>query len=509
VKVVYEGKGRPTHLVASFDLHGVVYGSLKDLSDALLLRTYYNSAARKLEVKGSQYRVKVSANNPFVVISDKSNNLTTYQLPLRSVLASNEVFVPVQFFLPLANVVCDGNLSYDMLRKVITVKSTKTEDITISRKNPFDISDVQIEERKNGYLIRMPTTRKFTDFESFIGDDGTLYTTIASAKADVRRIELTKPVGIIGKVEAIQSPTALQLNFHLSRKVESSDIFQDQQSNDLLIPVYLPMPSQLVDSIYQSEKQKSRQPEQLGKGRKDWKLDCIVIDPGHGGRSVGTIGLSGVYEKKIALSIALKLGKLIEKDLKGVKVVYTRKNDRNVELYRRGQIANEVGAKLFISIHCNSMPRKPNKMNGFEVYLLRPGRVPEAIAIAEQENSVIKLEEGYEKRPEYKELTDENFILVTMAHSAYMKYSERFAQLLQEEMKKSSGVRNNGVKQAGFYVLVGASMPSVLVETAYLSNKNDEKFLKSSSGQQAMASSVFKAIKKYKTEYERTLQEGK
>ncbi len=153
------------------------------------------------------------------------------------------------------------------------------------------------------------------------------------------------------------------------------------------------------------------------------------------------------------------------------------------------------------------MKRKPHRQNGFEIFLLRPGRTEEAVQIAERENAVIKLEKGYEQR--YQELTEENFILVTMAQSAYVKYSERFAEILQEEMGYRIPIQNNGVKQAGFYVLVGASMPNVLVETAYLSNKKDEKFLKSSPSQQKISEAIVNAIKQYKVEYEKALGEGK
>ena len=127
--------------------------------------------------------------------------------------------------------------------------------------------------------------------------------------------------------------------------------------------------------------------------------------------------------------------------------------------------------------------------------------------IAERENAVIKLEKGHEQR--YQELTEENFILVTMAQSAYMKYSERFAQILQGEMGNRLPMADNGVNQAGFYVLVGASMPNVLVETAYLSNRNDEKYLKGRAGQEKFAEAIFSAVKKYKLEYEKALEEGK
>jgi N-acetylmuramoyl-L-alanine amidase len=193
--------------------------------------------------------------------------------------------------------------------------------------------------------------------------------------------------------------------------------------------------------------------------------------------------------------------------MKDVEVVYTRKDDSFVELDRRGQIANEAGGKLFISIHANAMPHKPSGTRGFEVYLLRPGRTEEAIAIAERENAVIKLEQGYEER--YKQLTDENFILVTMAQSAYVKASEVFADLAQQELERTTGIPSRGVKQAGFYVLVGAAMPNILLETAYLSNREDERFLKSDAGQQRIAESLFHAVKRYKEEYEKLLLEGK
>lgn len=298
VKVVFEGGKQPTQLVAAFKEREVLYGSLKDLSDALSLQDYYNSTTKKLEVKCGQYRIKASANNPFIVIADRSNNSTTYQLPLDVILASDAIFVPLQFFIPLLNAVCGSELSYRGMDKVIAVKSEKPGNKSPSRERLFDISSLKVEEKKNGYLIRITAARRFTDYESFIGRDGSLYTTIANAKGDVDRLQATKPVGIVRTVEAFQSPTALQLNVRLNRKAESSDIFQDPQSNDILIPVYLPTPSERVDSIYRSEQQRIPQQEQLAKGRKDWKLDCIVIDPGHGGKDVGTIGVTGVYEKK-------------------------------------------------------------------------------------------------------------------------------------------------------------------------------------------------------------------
>ena len=149
------------------------------------------------------------------------------------------------------------------------------------------------------------------------------------------------------------------------------------------------------------------------------------------------------------------------------------------------------------------MKKKPSPTRGFEVYLLRPGRTEEAIAIAERENAVIQLEEGYEER--YTHLQDENFILTSMARSAHVRASEVFADLVQQEMENHTSLSNRGVKQAGFYVLVGASMPNILVENAYISNKEDERYLKSESGQEKIAESLCIAVKRYKAEYEKLL----
>ena len=234
-----------------------------------------------------------------------------------------------------------------------------------------------------------------------------------------------------------------------------------------------------------------------------YEIRTIVIDPGHGGKDPGAVGIYNIKEKDVNLDVALRVGKLIEKKMKEVKVVYTRKTDRFVDLYKRGKIANENGGKLFISIHCNSTKKTQTSTNGIEVYLLRPGRTEEAIAIAERENSVIEYEDDPSR---YEQLTDENFILVSMAHSSYMKYSESFADMLNSQFKHNTKLKARGVKQAGFYVLVGASMPSVLIESGFLTNKHDTNYLNSNSGQQQLAEAIFDAIHEYSKYYKEKME---
>ncbi|MEY3689119.1 MAG: hypothetical protein RIT37_681, partial [Bacteroidota bacterium] len=160
--------------------------------------------------------------------------------------------------------------------------------------------------------------------------------------------------------------------------------------------------------------------------------------------------------------------------------------------------ANKNKGKLFISIHCNSMPTKPHSANGCESYILRPGRNSEAVRVAEKENAAIRLEK---EQVNYEDMSEEKLIISTMAQSAFVKFSEKFAAMLQKEVSGKTGLFNRGVNQAGFLVLVGASMPNVLFETGFLSNINDEKLLASEKGQQIMAEGIVKAVKRYAQEY--------
>jgi N-acetylmuramoyl-L-alanine amidase len=481
--------------IATINRQGATFISLKDISQAFRLTVSQTIESQKAEINTPSFTLKVTANNPFIIVVDKLQNASIVQLPLNVLFTNKTFYLPVEQFLPVFNTIVSEELSYDKLRNSIIVGRAPVP-------SKFDVAGLMFEQKSNGFLIRIQCGKKLTDYESFlkpIGGDTWLYVTIANAKADLKTINAMKPYGAVKKILVFQSPTSVQLTFRLKGQVTNTELIPAEGSNDILVAVHMPTEEQLAI-------RKREQERNLERERNRWKLDVVVIDAGHGGDDPGTIGVTKTKEKDITLSIALKLGKLIEKNLPDVKVVYTRKTDEFVELYRRGQIANQAEGKLFISIHCNSTRRKPSDANGFEIYLLRPGKTDAAIQIAEQENAVVKLEEGYEQR--YQQLTEENFILLTMAQSAYVKYSEKFAAILRQEIGKHLDIENRGVKQAGFYVLVGASMPNVLVETGYLSNRKDERILKSSRGQQKIAEAIFNGVKKYKQDYEKSLLEG-
>ena len=227
----------------------------------------------------------------------------------------------------------------------------------------------------------------------------------------------------------------------------------------------------------------------LIKEKKKWQFDTIIIDPGHGGKDPGSIGYKGTKEKDIVLDVSKRLARKIQKNLR-VKTILTRDEDVFIRLQDRTKFANTNEGDLFISIHVNSNESK--KPYGFETYLLKPGRNQEAINVALRENSVIELEGN-----KFEKLTDEQLIQATIAQSGFVQYSEKFAALIQEEIDKRVQSRNRGVKQAGFYVLMGASMPNVLIELGYISNPNEEKKLNSSSYRDMLATSIYYAIVEY------------
>lgn len=219
----------------------------------------------------------------------------------------------------------------------------------------------------------------------------------------------------------------------------------------------------------------------------------VVLDAGHGGKDPGNMG-NGFKEKDIALSIILKIGKALEK-YEGVKVVYTRKTDVFVELFERGRIANEANADLFVSVHCNS---HNSQASGTETFVLGLNRNETNFEVAKKENSVIYLEENYEVTYEgYDPNSPESFIGLTIMQEEYLDQSILLADMVQKEFTNDLKRKNRGVKQMGLIVLHQTYMPSVLVETGFLTNDQEGPYLDSKKGQEDMARAITAAIINY------------
>ncbi len=226
-------------------------------------------------------------------------------------------------------------------------------------------------------------------------------------------------------------------------------------------------------------------------------IKTICIDAGHGGKDPGCHG-SNANEKTVCLSIALKLGAKIKEAFPNINVIYTRETDVFVELDDRAKKANKNNADLFICIHANSASPAAY---GTETFVLGLHRTESQQKVAERENATIHLE--HDKGQQYKDfdLSPDAIIARQLQLSVFLDHSINFASKLQDEFK-NIGRYNRGVKQAGFLVLYKTTMPSVLIETGFLTNPNDEIFLSNDSSQDKMAKAMFDAFKKYKSELE-------
>ncbi len=488
-KVVTLRVGSSTSYIGGFVDLNHVYISLDDMARGLGLHSFTLQSTGKLSIYSKYGSLLFTPNNNFIMVSVGSDT-KIYQLPIPILLADGKLYMPADHISDYFTRILGGKLSYDEQNGVFT--------LSVLNEVPPEIAGVDVKEKENGAVIEIPMRTLPTAYSATIAQGNMLYVTLMPAVADTQRLNSLPPTAVYSQIIAIQNPSSVQLSFKLKRSYISSQVTMDSVANTVIISLY----SQAnVKQILSDEIKRKLQAE-----KNNWKLGVIVIDPGHGGKDPGAIGVTGIEEKNVTLAIAKDLKRDLNERLPDVKVVLTRTTDKFVPLDERGEIANKVHGKLFISIHCNSMPTRPNPAHGVETFFLRPGKTSEAIRIAAQENAAIKYENDYEKK--YKSYDADNMILTAMAHSAYVKYSERLAELIEKDVSSVAHLDDNGVSQAGFYVLIGASMPAVLVETGYLSNLREERSLASRRGQRLIARGLTDAIVQYRAEYEKNFAEN-
>lgn len=231
-----------------------------------------------------------------------------------------------------------------------------------------------------------------------------------------------------------------------------------------------------------------------------FRVKTVVIDAGHGGKDPGCV-YSKIYEKNITLAIALDLGRIINENLPDVNVIYTRKTDEFIELHERANIANDSEANVFISIHVNA--NTSSAPYGTETYVMGIHKTAANLEVAKRENSVVELENNYlEKYDGFNPNSPEAYIIFSLFQNAYLEQSLSLAAKIEKDFKERVNRKSRGVKQAGFLVLYKTAMPSVLIETGYLSNSTERKFLTSKQGQVYIASAIFRAFRDFKKELE-------
>ena len=235
----------------------------------------------------------------------------------------------------------------------------------------------------------------------------------------------------------------------------------------------------------------------------DKDVFTVVLDAGHGGKDSGNRG-NQYYEKHIALTVTLKIGAILKKN-PDINIIYTRKNDVFIPLNKRADIANSAKADLFVSIHCDA---HTSNAYGAGTFVLGLHENDRNFRIAQKENSVIFLEEDYEKNYDgFDPNNPESVISLVLMQETYLDQSIQAANTIQQSFVKNLKRKNRTVKQAGFLVLRNTYMPSVLVELGFLTNKIEGAYLNSKKGQNEMSEAIAKAIVSYKNLLQSDLQE--
>ncbi len=239
------------------------------------------------------------------------------------------------------------------------------------------------------------------------------------------------------------------------------------------------------------------------KDKTDYKIQKVVIDPGHGGRDPGTMGTKrySQYEKDIALAISLKLGNYIKYAFPEIEIIYTRDTDVFLELWERTELANKENADLFISIHCDGFTN-PDPF-GPSVFVMGMSKLKANMDVAMRENAVIYLEDNFEEKYDgFDPKSTESYIVFSLMQNTFLDQSILIAEKIEEEFANTAKRKSRGVKQAPFYVISRVNMPSILIESGFLTNPEEEDFLNTKLGQDHIATAIFRGFKKYKKNVE-------
>jgi N-acetylmuramoyl-L-alanine amidase len=469
IRVIFPNQRHRRAALRTFYMGDVEYLSGQELANVFSVNTYINDDVNKLVLFFREGEVKITAFSSFIIVNDLA-----LQMPLPTYFDGSEYYLPAKsFFSVLSTTVLPG-ARFDDVRRAFVGPDSYTA---------FNIFSARVESKQNGTLIRIRTSEEFDtrNIVRYITDNGWLVVQVPGGLVDTLAVSRSSLGGIIRNSRGRQLEKSAELRFKLTDRISLPEVYQVDGGNELHITIRNPA------------RPKGDRTKEM---REQWYLDTIVIDPGHGGIDAGTVGRDGLLEKTVTLDVALRLGRLIKRKT-NMKVVYTRDEDVFIPLWQRTKIANEVGGKLFISVHVNGV--KNRDAHGFETWLLAPANTDEAIEVARLENGVIALEESNHA---YQEFSDEALILSTMAQSAWMKESEELAAIIQKQLSGQLGAPNRGVKQAGFLVLIGATMPKVLVETGFISNRIEEKKLGQNEYRQRVAAGLFDALLLFKQKYE-------
>jgi N-acetylmuramoyl-L-alanine amidase len=449
------------------EIEGVYYIESSSLARFLGGKEIINFFGKTGEIEFDDYQIEYILFSQFLRSGESVFNI------YKPVLFRDGAFLlPIRYLVDVLNQISPNDLYWD--GKTLTVSPLT-----------YNITGINAFQKINGVLIEIYLKEELR-FDVIKTDDSWIYVTVSEGKIDSVALEQRIPVDAVYKVKTYQFDRSAQISIRMRPKefTFTSKLRKDPLRIQILVRGEGFVDSSLASSGYVDE------------NFSDNTIDIIVIDPGHGGEDYGAIGPSNLKEKDIVLKIAKRLYSYLDDDER-FRPIMTRQDDVFVPLSKRTALANSVGGDMFISIHANASENK--KARGLISFFLADAKTDQARAAATLENSSIRFE-NIEDQKQY--LTDLDFTLRDMIQTEFQRESADLADIIQRNIKGSAKIKSRGVDQAGFFVLDKAYMPAVLIETAFISNEDDEELLKSEDFHKKTARAIYESIVAFKEKYD-------
>ncbi len=471
IKVVVSGG---TEKIESYEAGELTYFSFSALAGMLGGTLDWEMIGHRINYVEDTSRFEFVINSPFFRIND-----STYNLTFPAEFKDGQLFLPAETFLPFLDRVIQQKITWNRESESIRIDSEY-----------FNVVDLSLSPKANGLLIDIHLTQALA-YEVFVTEGNWINVSIRDGKINAARIRSRENKRYMYRLKTHQAEGSGQVSIRLRRNVE-------KWHHKL---VYDPPRIQISIADVDFQLDTNETGSTIGP---DNLVDVIVVDAGHGGSDYGAVGRGGTREKDVTLSIAKELARLIRKD-KLFKVVMTRDRDKGLSLQQRADIANSASADLFISIHANSSTKR--QVRGWNVFFLAEAKNDSARAVAQLENSVYLREEN--PLQTHREGSDFNAdedpilsIINEMIMTEFQAESYDFALMVDRQLRRTLKIPARGVDQAGFFVLNMVFTPSVLVESGFISNSQEEKLLKNKKYQKTVAEAIYKALKSFKAKYE-------
>jgi len=477
--IVYDD-GRPSETIPVVKLDPeseMLYLRANDAARIFKATQFWNASSRKIVLGVGSARFTFTVDTRVVVIDGEPVMLRTPVL-----YDAGFVMIPMEFLLEVAPGYTMNEVTWDSAKRTLAVNKVGYNITGLGFTITADRSTATLE-------LSEPLVHHVES-----STPGLVRLKIYGGRLDPQKFAVKEPHGMFNEVRVEQTDHDVYLYFDVKKYTERVLVERDESPPRIRVIVEKGNLPEIPEPEFAGRRQveivdtQPLEPKRL-------EIKTVVLDPGHGGKDDGKVGVTGVLEKDVNLAIAKKVRDRLERDF-SLKVVLTREGDQLLSLTQRTEIANQADGDVFVSIHCNGW--FSGETGGFEAYFLSPARTEWDRAVAKTENAADDFTNDKGTAG-----GDIEFILWDLVQNEFINESSQFAELVQKAMSERLGIRNRGVKQANFTVLQGAGMPAVLIETAFLSNPEEEELLVDESFQDKAAEGIAEAVQKFRERYER------